>query len=194
MSVRFETASRSSPARGGWGEVTPSASPRAAPRSWSATSAGRRALHGPQKVVGEIVAAGGEALANGADVTNAAEVARWLPTRRRGGAGSTCWSTTPASCATSRSPTWDRRFRDRGQSHLIGSATCTKRGLERNARARLRPIVFTSSASGIYGNFGQANYGAAKAGDDRPDERAAPGRRQIRYPRQHARAHRGNGA
>ena len=24
-------------------------------------------------------------------------------------------------------------------------------------------IVFTSSASGIYGNFGQANYGAAKA-------------------------------
>ena len=24
-------------------------------------------------------------------------------------------------------------------------------------------IVFTASASGIYGNFGQANYGAAKA-------------------------------
>jgi NAD(P)-dependent dehydrogenase (short-subunit alcohol dehydrogenase family) len=25
-------------------------------------------------------------------------------------------------------------------------------------------IVFTSSSSGLYGNFGQANYGAAKAG------------------------------
>ena len=39
-------------------------------------------------------------------------------------------------------------------------------------------IVLTSSASGLYGNFGQANYGAAKAGDDRPDERAASGRRE----------------
>lgn len=48
--------------------------------------------------------------------------------------------------------------------HLIGSANCTKAvwaGMRERAYGR---IVLTSSASGIYGNFGQANYGAAKAG------------------------------
>ena len=47
--------------------------------------------------------------------------------------------------------------------HLIGSANCTKAvwaGMRERAYGR---IVLTSSASGIYGNFGQANYGAAKA-------------------------------
>jgi NAD(P)-dependent dehydrogenase (short-subunit alcohol dehydrogenase family) len=48
--------------------------------------------------------------------------------------------------------------------HLIGSANCTKAvwaGMRERSYGR---IVLTSSASGIYGNFGQANYGAAKAG------------------------------
>jgi NAD(P)-dependent dehydrogenase (short-subunit alcohol dehydrogenase family) len=48
--------------------------------------------------------------------------------------------------------------------HLIGSANCAKAvwaGMRERAYGR---IVLTSSASGIYGNFGQANYGAAKAG------------------------------
>jgi NAD(P)-dependent dehydrogenase (short-subunit alcohol dehydrogenase family) len=47
--------------------------------------------------------------------------------------------------------------------HLIGSANCAKavwNGMRERGYGR---IVFTSSASGIYGNFGQANYGAAKA-------------------------------
>ena len=47
--------------------------------------------------------------------------------------------------------------------HLIGSANCAKAvwaGMRERAYGR---IVLTSSASGIYGNFGQANYGAAKA-------------------------------
>ncbi len=47
--------------------------------------------------------------------------------------------------------------------HLMGSAICTKAvwsGMRDRGYGR---IVFTSSASGIYGNFGQANYGAAKA-------------------------------
>jgi NAD(P)-dependent dehydrogenase (short-subunit alcohol dehydrogenase family) len=47
--------------------------------------------------------------------------------------------------------------------HLMGSAICAKAvwsGMRDRGYGR---IVFTSSASGIYGNFGQANYGAAKA-------------------------------
>ena len=47
--------------------------------------------------------------------------------------------------------------------HLIGSANCTKAVWAGMRERNYGRIVFTSSASGIYGNFGQANYGAAKA-------------------------------
>ena len=46
-------------------------------------------------------AAGGEAVANGDDVSDLAGAERMIQTRGRdASAGSTCWSTTPASCAT----------------------------------------------------------------------------------------------
>jgi short chain dehydrogenase len=47
--------------------------------------------------------------------------------------------------------------------HLRGSANCTKAVWNGMRERNYGRIVFTSSASGIYGNFGQANYGAAKA-------------------------------
>lgn len=47
--------------------------------------------------------------------------------------------------------------------HLAGSFNCTKAVWETMRAQKFGRIVFTSSASGIYGNFGQANYGAAKA-------------------------------
>jgi len=47
--------------------------------------------------------------------------------------------------------------------HLIGSANCAKAVWNGMRERNYGRIVFTSSASGIYGNFGQANYGAAKA-------------------------------
>ena len=47
--------------------------------------------------------------------------------------------------------------------HLIGSANCTKAVWAGMRQRNYGRIVLTSSASGIYGNFGQANYGAAKA-------------------------------
>ncbi len=46
--------------------------------------------------------------------------------------------------------------------HLIGSANCTKAVWETMREQSYGRIVFTSSASGLYGNFGQANYSAAK--------------------------------
>jgi len=48
--------------------------------------------------------------------------------------------------------------------HLIGSANCTKAVWAGMRERNYGRIALTSSASGIYGNFGQANYAAAKLG------------------------------
>lgn len=48
--------------------------------------------------------------------------------------------------------------------HLTGSAVCSMAVWPHMREANYGRIVFTSSSSGIYGNFGQSNYGAAKAG------------------------------
>jgi NAD(P)-dependent dehydrogenase (short-subunit alcohol dehydrogenase family) len=45
----------------------------------------------------------------------------------------------------------------------MGSAICAKAVWNGMRERNYGRIVFTSSSSGIYGNFGQANYGAAKA-------------------------------
>jgi NAD(P)-dependent dehydrogenase (short-subunit alcohol dehydrogenase family) len=46
--------------------------------------------------------------------------------------------------------------------HLMGAVTCTKAVWEIMRRQGHGRIVMTTSSSGLYGNFGQANYGAAK--------------------------------
>jgi NAD(P)-dependent dehydrogenase (short-subunit alcohol dehydrogenase family) len=46
--------------------------------------------------------------------------------------------------------------------HLMGSVICTKAVWEHMRERRHGRIVMTTSSSGLYGNFGQANYGAAK--------------------------------
>jgi NAD(P)-dependent dehydrogenase (short-subunit alcohol dehydrogenase family) len=46
--------------------------------------------------------------------------------------------------------------------HLIGAAICTKAVWETMREQGYGRIVMTTSSSGLYGNFGQANYGAAK--------------------------------
>ena len=46
--------------------------------------------------------------------------------------------------------------------HLMGSVICTKAVWEQMREQRHGRIVMTTSSSGLYGNFGQANYGAAK--------------------------------
>ena len=48
--------------------------------------------------------------------------------------------------------------------HLMGSAICTKAVWEQMREQRYGRIVMTTSSSGLYGNFGQANYSAAKMG------------------------------
>jgi NAD(P)-dependent dehydrogenase (short-subunit alcohol dehydrogenase family) len=46
--------------------------------------------------------------------------------------------------------------------HVMGAAICTRAVWERMREQRHGRIVMTTSSSGLYGNFGQANYGAAK--------------------------------
>ncbi|QTL05020.1 SDR family NAD(P)-dependent oxidoreductase [Aquabacter sp. L1I39] len=48
--------------------------------------------------------------------------------------------------------------------HLFGSANATKAVWETMRRQGYGRVLMTSSTSGSYGNFGQANYAAAKAG------------------------------
>lgn len=47
--------------------------------------------------------------------------------------------------------------------HLGGSANCSKAVWDIMREQNYGRIVMTTSAAGIYGNFGQANYGAAKS-------------------------------
>lgn len=46
--------------------------------------------------------------------------------------------------------------------HLMGSVHCTKAAWEQMTAQKYGRVVMTTSSSGLYGNFGQSNYGAAK--------------------------------
>ncbi len=46
--------------------------------------------------------------------------------------------------------------------HLMGSVICTKAVWDIMREQNFGRIVMTTSSSGLYGNFGQSNYGAAK--------------------------------
>ncbi|HBO82944.1 MAG TPA: 3-oxoacyl-ACP reductase, partial [Cupriavidus sp.] len=46
--------------------------------------------------------------------------------------------------------------------HLMGSIHCTKAVWDIMREQNYGRIVMTTSASGMYGNFGQSNYAAAK--------------------------------
>ncbi|MFF2088295.1 SDR family NAD(P)-dependent oxidoreductase [Nocardia sp. NPDC058176] len=54
-------------------------------------------------------------------------------------------------------------FRQVLDVHLMGSVHCTKAVWPHMVAQGYGRILMTTSASGIYGNFGQANYGAAKS-------------------------------
>jgi NAD(P)-dependent dehydrogenase (short-subunit alcohol dehydrogenase family) len=53
-------------------------------------------------------------------------------------------------------------FRQVIDVHLIGSANCCKAVWEIMREQAFGRIILTSSSTGLYGNFGQTNYGAAK--------------------------------
>ncbi|HKR87759.1 MAG TPA: SDR family NAD(P)-dependent oxidoreductase [Phenylobacterium sp.] len=53
-------------------------------------------------------------------------------------------------------------FRQVVDVHLMGAVICTKAVWETMRAQNYGRVVMTTSAAGLYGNFGQANYGAAK--------------------------------
>ena len=55
-----------------------------------------------------------------------------------------------------------REFREVIDIHLMGSAICTKAVWETMREQHYGRVVMTTSSSGLFGSFGQANYAAAK--------------------------------
>jgi NAD(P)-dependent dehydrogenase (short-subunit alcohol dehydrogenase family) len=55
-------------------------------------------------------------------------------------------------------------FRQVLDVHMMGSVICTKAVWEVMREQAYGRILMTTSSTGLYGNFGQANYGAAKLG------------------------------
>ena len=58
----------------------------------------------------------------------------------------------------------DEDFRMVLEVHLMGTVNCTKAVWEIMREQNYGRIIVTSSSSGLYGNFGQTNYGSAKMG------------------------------
>jgi NAD(P)-dependent dehydrogenase (short-subunit alcohol dehydrogenase family) len=118
-----------------------------------------------QSVVEEIRAMGGTAMANGADVTDA-EAVQSMVDEAIAEFGQVDILVNNAGILRDKSFTKMELtdFQKVVDVHLMGSVNCTKAVWDHmNAREYGR-IVMTTSGSGMYGNFGQSNYGAAKAG------------------------------
>ncbi len=118
-----------------------------------------------QQVVEEIEAAGGEALANGASVVDFEQVQAMVARARERWGGVHILINNAGILRDKSFAKMDMAdFRTVLDVHLIGSANCAKAVWEPMRQQNHGRILMTSSSSGLYGNFGQANYGAAKLG------------------------------
>jgi len=118
-----------------------------------------------QAVVAEIEAAGGVAMADGGSVTDEAQMAAMVG-RAREAWGGVHILINNAGILRDRSfaKMSVEDFRAVIDVHLVGSAICTKAVWETMREQNYGRILMTASSTGLYGNFGQANYGAAKLG------------------------------
>ncbi|MBV8851004.1 MAG: SDR family NAD(P)-dependent oxidoreductase, partial [Methylobacteriaceae bacterium] len=116
-----------------------------------------------EKVVAEIKAQGGEALANGANVADAAAVQEMVEEAMRKFGRIDILVNNAGILRDKSFAKMDLAdFRTVLDVHLWGSVVCTKAVWDIMRTQNYGRVVFTSSSSGIYGNFGQSNYGAAK--------------------------------
>ena len=122
-------------------------------------------LSAAQQVVEEIKAGGGEAMANGASVTDRDQVDAMVK-EVMDTYGRIDILVNNAGILRDKSFTKveEEDFRMVLEVHLMGSVNCTKAVWEIMREQNYGRIVMTSSSSGLYGNFGQTNYGAAKMG------------------------------
>ena len=123
---------------------------------------GSEAAH---NVVEEIKALGGEAIANGSSVTDDAGVALMVKNAMD------AWGRIDvlvANAGVLRDKTFSKMeiadFEFVLNVHLMGTVKPAKAVWEIMREQNYGRIVVTTSSSGLYGNFGQSNYGAAKLG------------------------------
>jgi len=117
-----------------------------------------------KNVAQEIRAAGGEAISHGADVSNEAQVGDMVAqTMDKWGRVDILINNAGILLDKTFSKMSMADFRRVIDVHLIGTATCTHAVWPIMRAQKYGRVVLTSSGSGLYGNFGQSNYGAAKA-------------------------------
>ena len=116
-----------------------------------------------QKVADEINALGGEAIAFLGSVTDEAKIAEMvsLTVERWGSIDILICNAGILRDRSFAKMTLDD-FKTVLDVHLMGSVVCTKAVWDVMRKQNYGRIVFTTSSSGLYGNFGQANYGTAK--------------------------------
>ncbi len=116
-----------------------------------------------ESVAEEIRKAGGEAISNGADITKLDQVeAMVADAKAKWGRVDILINNAGILRDKSFAKMTMEDFKKVVDVHLFGTANCTKAVWETMREQNYGRIMLTSSASGIYGNFGQANYGAAK--------------------------------
>ena len=116
-----------------------------------------------EAVVGEIRAFGGEAVANDASVTDAAAVqAMVAETMAAWGRIDILVNNAGILRDKSFAKMELEDFRLVVDVHLMGAVNCTKAVWDVMRAQNYGRIVMTTSSSGLFGNFGQSNYGAAK--------------------------------
>jgi NAD(P)-dependent dehydrogenase (short-subunit alcohol dehydrogenase family) len=118
-----------------------------------------------QAVVEEIRKAGGTAIADGADVSDFEQVSAMVERATKE------WGSVDLLCANAgilRDKSFGKMeaadFKKVLDVHLVGSFYCCKAAWNGMRERNYGRVVLTTSSSGLYGNFGQANYGAAKSG------------------------------
>ena len=118
-----------------------------------------------ERVVAEIKAMGGEAIANGSSVTDDAGVKRMVDDAM---AAFGRIDVLVANAGVLRDKSFSKMevadFEFVLNVHLMGTVKCAKAVWEIMRAQNYGRIVVTTSSSGLYGNFGQSNYGAAKLG------------------------------
>ncbi len=118
-----------------------------------------------QAVVAEIEAAGGEAMAHGANVADFEQVQDMVAkTMERWGRVDVLVNNAGILRDKSFGKGSLEDFKLVLDVHLMGSVNCTKAVWEIMREQNYGRIVVTTSSSGLYGNFGQSNYGSAKMG------------------------------
>jgi NAD(P)-dependent dehydrogenase (short-subunit alcohol dehydrogenase family) len=117
------------------------------------------------QVVAEIEAAGGTAMSDGGSVTDADHMVAMVEKAKAAWGGVHVLINNAGILRDKSFAKMEMAdFRAVVDVHLIGSANATKAVWETMREQNYGRILMTASSTGLYGNFGQSNYAAAKLG------------------------------